>query len=155
MAKATEMTATNASEPVLKFKPTQALVLVTPSKDLANLNNLKQSVDLLRILIALNLSKCPFDLALPSDYEVEGLKKLPVPLLHHRPTDLCLFESVSIVKYLLASKGNVIESSNTLENVLKTLLKHYEFHGQLDKNDEKAVELVNELNKNFSMVKKL
>lgn len=85
-----------------------------------------------------------------------NLKVFPGPLIHHRPTDSILFEPVAIVKYLLSLKlqtQTLCTFNFRLEAALKKVVGYFERFGCLKKDQEEAIELVNQINKNFSTVK--
>jgi methionyl-tRNA synthetase len=87
---------------VPKFKPSTDYVIVVPATD----NNFKdlstrQCFNLLRVLLAFETSKTPFDFASVADYEslsgLSDMKALPKPFVHCRSKDFVLFDASAVL----------------------------------------------------------
>lgn len=69
-----------------------------------------------------------------------------MPLIHHRPSDLVLFETSAILKFILDGQSVSAGVTSSCENIVT----YFEKFGALKKGEEVPLKLVNELNKNFS-----
>ena len=76
-----------------------------------------------------------------------SLKSFPLPLLHHRPSDLVLFESSAMLKIILNCE---FPQNYRIQSACDSIVKYVETKGQLKDSCAEALQLVNELNKNFS-----
>ena len=83
-----------------------------------------------------------------SVYNGRNLKSIPTPFIHHRPSDLILFESSAILKFIL----NCCQSTKNhrIQVACESIVNYVESAGPLKNSCEEALKLVNELNKNFS-----
>lgn len=154
---------------VEKFKPTHPVVFVVPCKKAEELSglDLKGSLTVLKVLLALHLSKTPYDLVLASECTHENfetgcfyicvdesftnnsLKVLPQSLIHHRPSDTILFEPSAMVRFIFNDRSAI---NHRIQAVLDRIVGYCESVGFSQKSSEIAHELVNEINKNFSNV---
>lgn len=83
---------------------------------------------------------------LDESFSSSSLKTFPIPLIHHRPSDLILFEPSAILKFILSE-----ESSALLQSACDSVANFYESKGPLTSCNEEALALLNEVNKNFSV----